>query len=180
MMNDVLVMFLRDVLGLKAPDFSEEFSEIRARNAYDLVADVAAESVSLRKATPNTFGFFPRISLRDHADIEILRPLVAERTAELKTALLDCAGRYALGSEQLTYTELKELREEYMATARLSLALDAEHARWHKDQDEIKAATARAEEAHQSPYGNGATREQSDEALQALREKLIREYPESD
>ena len=173
-MEQFLAIFLRDVLGLKAPDFSEEFSEDRARDAWQIVDDTAKESVAMREATPNTFGFFPRVSLRDHADIELLRPLVHDRTAELREALLSAAGKYALGSEVLTLGELQEIRGEYMATARLSLALDAEHKRWHAEQSEIREAAQRASGAY-SGFMGASTPEQNDEALAALREKLTGE-----
>jgi len=170
-MEQFLAIFLRDVLGLRAPDFSEEFSEDRARDAWQIVDDTAKESVAMREATPNTFGFFPRVSLRDHADIELLRPLVHDRTAELREALLSAAGKYALGSEVLTLGELQEIREEYMATARLSLALDAEHKRWHAEQSEIREAAQRASNA----FPDASTSQQNDDALEALREKLTGE-----
>jgi hypothetical protein len=147
-MNELfLTVFLRDILGVKAPDLGREFNETRAHVAYDLVSDTAKTAATLHGA-PNRIGFFPRVSLRDRGDIEFLRELVDERAAELKGALLNAAGAYALGSEVLTLSELREVRDDYLGALRMSLALEEEYKRWHKEQAEVRAAAQRASAAY--------------------------------
>lgn len=156
-MDELLAFFMRNVLGLTAPaaDYGTEFSDDRAREAYFLIRNTADATAEMREtAMPNMFGFFPRISLRDHGDIDLLLPIVDTRAAELKDALLAGAGAYAMGSNKLALEELHEVREEYLKTVRLSMALESEHTRWHSEQEEIKAATERATAAMPEPLAD--------------------------
>lgn len=189
-MNEILAMFLRDVLGARPPEYGLEFDAGRAAQAYELISETARDSAELRNAgNPNLFGFFPRITVRDHADFNILHPVVSERATDLREALLCGCGQYALGSEVLQMSELRDLQEEYLNTLRLRVALEAENERWHQEQEQIREATERASAAMGEPEPLAeweqelvaSTPLQNDEALATLRQRLaVQEQTETD
>lgn len=126
-LGDLLDGFLSDIVAMPTPHLGQRFNEYRAREAHNLVRRTA---VKVNRAEhSNTVGMFPRVTVHEHRDLDMLRLLAANHAAELRDMLLQAAGSYALGGQQHSRADLEQMAGDYETAARLAEALEVDHKR---------------------------------------------------